>query len=1298
MLIRSIHHLRRWFLVCAIGLVLVLATTLSAGRWLMLNLMDYKTELEQLISDSPHYQVSVGEVQGSWIVFSPRLEATEVTVTLEGGRRVDIGRMELQIDTPRSLWRGQVVFRQVLIDQLDLSLYRSREQGWGLAGTFQAASQRQGRVSSRGSLLPLLQALLAHQELEIRNALVQVQFEPYESLPPQLINLKFQNQGDNYALVGQLVLGVEQAIELRALLHGFPGDAGFSSEFYFNAPVLDQLFWGQFSNAALQLQLPQRFQLGAEVWGRWHPDGQHVVQGTVRLPSLDWQQDSKHLSIADGAFEFYAALEGLQQGALAISGLQGQIDGVGLPVEQLSLRKQGPDWLVSSDRLALAPLWQMINGSTLVPDSFKQRLAGLDPVGELQNPRFEWQQATESAPMAFDFSADLNQVGVSPWHGAPGLQRVDGLLQVDATGGRVDFSSERLGLDFPQLYRQGWQFDRARGVVSWNVGPAGVTVTSEHLQIDDQRLRANGRFSLDLPAKAHPEQEGRLALMIGMEQADATLAPLFVPDKIVSKALFNWLQQSIKGGRVSSGGLIVDTPLHPQTEQPQRTLQLFFNADQASMRYQPEWPELTQADPFILIKGSELLVEIPQGRLLGTDLSRGRVYLPAHSSLLQVEAELDGPAADIRTTLIQAPTRAVLGEALRPWQFDGVSHSSLALGVDLQHPERSLVRIEADLADGLLSNSGLGLDFSQLAGTLRYHEREGLSSDRISGSLLGQPLQANIVTEQYPEGPRTLIRGDGWLSVDALKQWLQQPLLEYLQGETPYQARLEICAASPGCSTLRIDSQLRGVVVNIPAPFAKTAEQSRPLGIDIGLDEIPHMRLRYAQQLDFAMPLGGRFNGAELVLGRDQPAAVSRDDGLWIRGQLDALAVAPWQAFITQAFIKPDPVGAAGSSVVVTDPTQIIQRVQLDVARLDYGALQIEQLQAQLTPGAEHWELELDSPMMRGRVAWPAKQGITQVALDYLNLPRPEPDRGAQKAPSAAPFDPSQDPLLDFDPRSLPATQVSIASLHYGERDLGRWDFGLQPGPDGVRINTLKATLGSLGVVADIDWRFMDQQHSSSVDLALTTTDLGRVLLEWDATPGLATESALLSGQFDWQGSPLAFNWQTLDGESELQVTNGRVLDTGGGTQVVKIFSLFNTNTIWRRLSLDFSDLAKDGISFDKASGHYRISDGVATTVKPMEVTGPSFDLTFEGSLDLYHETLSQRMLVTLPITENLALAAVFLATPQIAGAVFLVDKLIGKQLSKFTSVRYSIEGPWDAPQMTLLQSPPQQEPLEIGQ
>ncbi|MEH6473118.1 MAG: hypothetical protein V7752_17925, partial [Halopseudomonas sp.] len=149
---RHIHHLRRGVVVSCVVLIFSIAATLSAGRWLMLNLMDYKAELEQLISDAPHFQVSFGDISGSWVVFSPRIEATSVKLTLQGGRRIDVGRMALQFDTLRSLWYGEAIFEQVLLDQLDLSLYRSIDKKWDLVGT--ALGQQPSSSQASGNPLP----------------------------------------------------------------------------------------------------------------------------------------------------------------------------------------------------------------------------------------------------------------------------------------------------------------------------------------------------------------------------------------------------------------------------------------------------------------------------------------------------------------------------------------------------------------------------------------------------------------------------------------------------------------------------------------------------------------------------------------------------------------------------------------------------------------------------------------------------------------------------------------------------------------------------------------------------------------------------------------------------------------------------------------------------------------------------------------------------------------------------------------------------------------------------------------
>ena len=71
------------------------------------------------------------------------------------------------------------------------------------------------------------------------------------------------------------------------------------------------------------------------------------------------------------------------------------------------------------------------------------------------------------------------------------------------------------------------------------------------------------------------------------------------------------------------------------------------------------------------------------------------------------------------------------------------------------------------------------------------------------------------------------------------------------------------------------------------------------------------------------------------------------------------------------------------------------------------------------------------------------------------------------------------------------------------------------------------------------------------------------------------------------------------------------------------------------------------------------------------------------GTLDLAHDRIDAKLLVTLPLTNNLTLAALIVGGPAVGGAVFVVDKLLGDRVSRFASVQYSVKGPWQDPKIS---------------
>ncbi|TGN37519.1 hypothetical protein E5Q11_17700, partial [Marinobacter confluentis] len=100
-------------------------------------------------------------------------------------------------------------------------------------------------------------------------------------------------------------------------------------------------------------------------------------------------------------------------------------------------------------------------------------------------------------------------------------------------------------------------------------------------------------------------------------------------------------------------------------------------------------------------------------------------------------------------------------------------------------------------------------------------------------------------------------------------------------------------------------------------------------------------------------------------------------------------------------------------------------------------------------------------------------------------------------------------------------------------------------------------------------------------------------------------------------------------------------------------------DTLWRRLKLDFSDLYEAGVAFDAISGKATLGNGLLTLDPELQIVGPSGAFKFSGTTSMAQETLDMNMVVVLPLTQNLPLAAVLLgAGAPIGGALFVLDKV----------------------------------------
>ncbi|MEE4463347.1 AsmA-like C-terminal region-containing protein, partial [Azotobacter chroococcum] len=195
--------------------------------------------------------------------------------------------------------------------------------------------------------------------------------------------------------------------------------------------------------------------------------------------------------------------------------------------------------------------------------------------------------------------------------------------------------------------------------------------------------------------------------------------------------------------------------------------------------------------------------------------------------------------------------------------------------------------------------------------------------------------------------------------------------------------------------------------------------------------------------------------------------------------------------------------------------------------------------------------------------------------------------------------------------------------------------------------------------------------------------DLADVLLAWGFAPSASSQAFRVDIDGNWPGSPAALALQRYTGSFDISLSRGQFREVEGAASALRMFGVLNFNAIGRRLRLDFSDLFGKGLSYDKVTGLVEGRNGVFRTEVPLTLSGPSSNLELDGILNLPGDSIDAKLLVTLPISNNLPLAALLVGAPAVGGALFVVDKLLGNHVARFASVQYRVQGPWREPRIT---------------
>ncbi|HET8700781.1 MAG TPA: YhdP family protein [Nitrococcus sp.] len=930
-------------------------------------------------------------------------------------------------------------------------------------------------------------------------------------------------------------------------------------------------------------------------------------------------------------------------------------DGLAAPPSDLSIRYStgagGAElWRARASSLRLGDLAALVQTNEWLPLKWRERIVQLAPRGEVCDAALVIQSANQERH--WRLSGRFQGFAVQPAERLPGLSAGVGRFLLTDRGGRVRLDARDASLMLPELLPRAVALARLRLQSEWRLADGRLQLVVPRLQASSSAGELDAQLGLWLGGRQGPFIEARARLRHG----DASQIRQYLPERIMAKRLSEWLHNAIRAGHVQADlvlrGLARDFPYR----KGEGVFDVEAQVDDLDFAYYPGWPALAGVSGRLSFHGGEFTAEIDSARLYRSRLLHAMAAIPDLARpRLTVRGRFAGPGDDLVRFLRESP----LGHeraALR--QISLAGQQRLDLQLVFPFGGRPIeVAGGIDLRGARLAANKLGLAIDDLTGHIDF-DTDGVGWDRLRGRFDGQPLVSQAMTSG-PPGARRIRIDTRFRSSLAGLLGTDSSLAARFPGTADW--RLEIDSngfrAAEGLVNVTLESELRGVQVNLPQPFAKPASVSRRLSVQAQLDStgLEPIRVYYAQAGSAVLALAPHTWTVERLgvhLGSGK-ARLPRRPGTWLTGtlaQLDLAGLTGWRP---------------GGQPIALPPLRV---VDLQIGTCSWARTElVRALRISARRRADGWFANLTGPDLAGWIHWPQNgQDRVLVNLARLHLTGwPEFDAGRAR--------------LQARSLNLPGIDLDIADLRVAGGDFGHFSMRLSRMDGALVLETMHLTGPLLEAKAAGRWDAGGQRGRSAVDLSVRSKDTGKALALFGFATAIDNGKTRAQAHLQWPGGLLDFGSASVAGEVQFTVRDGSLLQIQPG--VGRIFGLLSVATLPRRLTLDFSDLFGKGLAFDRIKAAFRLENGTARP-EIFYIDSPAARIEVSGPIDLVRRQYDQTVTVMPHFSSAVSLLGGLAGGPLAGVILFLTQKLLLADMEQLAQNHYRITGSWEHPRI----------------
>lgn len=1249
-----------WYLLVAT--VVSLAVVLSVVRVLLPNMSGYKTNLEELVSKQIGWTVEIAGLDAGWSGLSPFLVLEQVMLSREdpGSDAIRIEEIHLSLDLWESLFARRWTTHSIDLIGLQLTLYRHTDGRWSL--TKAAVTQEKA---------PDLEPLLRQNRLGLRAAEItwvdQMQggmARVFHKVEAQLIN---QAGKHRFSVKTALPVSLGKSLELIGEFDGYAVDpAQWSGRIYCKTEALHLREWQHWIP-----HLPVSIQgtLSSEFWGDWSDQRLSELSGRVSGTGLSFamagaDRQPYELAKLKSRFEWQKTMQGWRINADEINLYRNeQVDWSGIALGAL-WNQNTQRFKLSANVVPLEELSLIATQLSFLDARLRSWIERLEPGGLLQSFELDSRMTDEFDTPQISVRADFTDLSVQAADNIPGVSGLAGRLAGNMQQGQLHLDSNGLVVLAPTLFSDAKVFVGATGAINWRR-------YTDRLQVNTPQLRLRTDDGIGLTARSQidwvfTEPAPLLDLQVSFDDFELEKARDYLPVGVMSTKLVDWLNTALVSGKVSSPELIFNGRLDQMPfDQGEGIFRAEFDMQEVVLDYSPQWGKLDKLAGHAQFNNRSMLIHGERARLMQASVSDVDVRIgDLLTPVLTVEGRAQDTVSGMLKYVMTTPLKDRFGQLVGAVETRG----NAGLDLDLKIPlKKQLGKVsvsgDVDFKNSRIKSRLDTFDLSRIKGRLHFNERL-LSARNIKARLFNAPVSVDLYqAKEAGSDDTTVLDIQGPLQLVEHLQSRGWQFANYLAGKAHWQTRLFFRRDESAGKTkiaIRLDSDMQGITSSLPEPLNKPAD--RPVPVTVKWEVTTADAPVYVQYGDWAKAVFASNGLAGIKAGAVEFGGATprlpQQAQFSLSGRVSAIKPLRWATVFT---------GGASSKSGEFPPLNFNLRAD-KISLFGYSVQDTFVKSSAASP----WNFNLSGDAVEGGLQLKFNAGKSLQAvhaqLKHLYLippPQAEGQVSQRKKIKAS---------------AIPDLSISIDDLHWGESRLGSLLLEASVVSDGIDIRQLRLTSSALSLTATGQWKDTGSVESTRLEMKILGGSLGQLLAVFSDSD--AIEEGAMTGTVTaaWPGSPADFSLKNLEGELALKVGKGRLRDveTGAG----RLLGLLSLQSIPRRLFLDFSDLFKEGYSFDELEGSFVFSDGDAFT-RDLKIDGPAADIEIVGRTGLVNQDYDELISVIPHLSSAIPVAGVIAGGPAGGAVALLAERLLGDQVNKMSMVQYQVTGSWKDPKYT---------------